>query len=118
MSTRINLTYNDKEYTLEYNKNAARNIEAQGFSLEELGSKPTIMIPLLVQGAFYKNHKMLSKNTIAEIYDHVAGKTGSEGEQGFISVLTEMYAEVINSLMEDPDEGDTEGNVATWKVLK
>lgn len=118
MSTKINLTYNDKEYILEYNKAAARSIEAQGFSLEDIGNKPTIMIPLLVQGAFYKNHRLLPKNTISEIFEHVVGKTGTENEQGFISVLTDMYAEVVNSIMEDPDEGETEGNVATWKVLK
>lgn len=117
MSTKINVTYKDRDYTLEYNKSSARSIESQGFVLEELGSKPNVMIPLLVRGAFMKNHRTIQPGTIDEIFAHITGKTGSEEEKGFITVLAEMYAEVINSLMADAEEGD-EGNVATWRVVK
>ena len=81
---------------------------------EHLSEKPATMIPLLVYGAFLKHNRGIKRALVDEIYENLVGKIGTDGEEGFISVLGEMYAETVSSLV-----GDTavdEGNAATWKV--
>jgi hypothetical protein len=116
MSTKINVTYKNKEYTLEYNRNAAQAIESQGFVLDQVEDKPSVMIPLLVHGAFMKHNRGIKRALIDEIYENIVGKIGKDGEEGFIAVLCDMYAETVNTLMDDKN-GD-EGNAATWTVTR
>lgn len=116
MATQITLTYKNDKYLLEYSRLTASAIEKQGFNIDEITSKPNIMIPLLVHGAFLKHHRDLKQKFIDEIYENLVNKTGKEGEEGFISVLAEMYAETVSTLTEETDID--EGNAATWTVNK
>ena len=116
MATQITLTYKNDKYLLEYSRLIASAIEKQGFNIDEITSKPNIMIPLLVHGAFLKHHRDLKQKFIDEIYENLVNKTGKEGEEGFISVLAEMYAETVSTLTEETDID--EGNAATWTVNK
>lgn len=116
MATQITVNYKNEDYTLEYSRFTASAIEKQGFNLDELTSKPNIMIPLLVHGAFLKHHRDLKQKMIDEIYEHLTNKMGKEGEEGFISVIADMYAETV-SVLTDETHAD-EGNVATWTVTK
>lgn len=106
--SKITLNYNDKDYTLEYNRQSVRMMESQGFVLEQISEKPVTMIPMMFSGAFYKNHRGLKRAFIDEIYDEVADKSG------LLNALMEMYAETISSLT---DEKEVEGN-AIWAVVK
>ena len=115
MSTIITVTYDKKSYDLEYSRNSVKSMEQQGFVLDQIGDKPMTMVPLLVYGAFMKNHKGIKRSLVDEIYEHIADKIG-DGENGFIQTLLEMYADTVNTLTEN-NSGD-EGNVATWKVTK
>ena len=47
---------------------------------------------------------------------NLVNKTGKEGEEGFISVLAEMYAETVSTLTDE--NAVDEGNAATWTVTK
>lgn len=116
MATQITLTYKNDKYILEYTRLTASAIEKQGFNLDEITTKPNIMIPLLVHGAFLRHHRDLKQKLIDEIYDNLVNKTGKEGEEGFISVLAEMYAETVSTLTEESTVD--EGNAATWTVTK
>ena len=116
MATQITLTYKNDKYLLKYSRLTASAIEKQGFNLDEITSKPNIMIPLLVHGAFLKHHRDLKQKFIDEIYENLVNKTGKEGEEGFISVLAEMYAETVSTLTEETDID--EGIAATWTVNK
>ena len=116
MATQITLTYKNEKYILEYTRLTASAIEKQGFNLDEITSKPNIMIPLLVQGAFLRHHRELKQKFIDEIYTNLVNKTGKEGEEGFISVLAEMYAETVSTLTDE--NAVDEGNAATWTVTK
>ena len=116
MATKITVTYKGKEYTLEYTRSTARAVEQMGYKNDELADMPVTMIPLLVYGAFMRHHRDLKQKEMDEIYDNIVGKVGKEGEEGFINVLREMYAETANTLMEDT--AVDEGNAATWKVTK
>jgi hypothetical protein len=116
MATQITLTYKNEKYTLEYSRLTAMAIEKQGFSLDELTNKPNIMIPLLVHGAFLRHHRDLKQKFIDELYANVVNKSGKDGEEGFIGVLADMYAETVSTLTEENDVD--EGNAATWTVTK
>ena len=116
MATQITLTYKNEKYVLEYSRLTASAIERQGFNLDEITSKPNIMIPLLVHGAFLRHHRELKQKFIDEIYENLVNKTGKEGEEGFISVLAEMYAETVSTLTDE--NAVVEGNAATWTVTK
>ena len=116
MSTKITVTYKSKDYLLEFSRTTAAQIESQGFVLDQVGEKPAIMIPLLVYGAFMKNNRGIKRALVDEIYENLINKVGDEGRDGFIGVLSEMYAESVSTLMSD--EPVDEGNAATWKVTK
>jgi len=105
--SKINLTYNKKDYILEYNRQSVKTMESQGFVLEELTAKPMTMIPLLFNGAFIKNHRGIKRNLMDEIFEEIGDKTA------LMEALMEMYAETLGTLT----EGSGEGN-ATWAMVK
>ena len=105
--SKITITYDKTEYTLEYSRQSVKTMEAQGFVLDELTSKPMTMIPLLFSGAFIKNHSGkdgVKRKVVDEIFDNISDKSG------LMEVLMEMYADTLATLT-DSNEG--EGN-ATW----
>ncbi len=116
MSTAIDLTYKGKDYKLEYSRNSVRQMESQGFILDQIGDKPMLMIPLLVYGAFMKNHRGIKRDLVDEIYERIIDKTGEDEKEGFLQALLEMYSETVNTLTANGSVD--EGNVATWKVTK
>nr|DAM27887.1 MAG TPA: protein of unknown function (DUF5055) [Caudoviricetes sp.] len=105
----INLSYKNKEYTLEYNRQGVTAMEAQGFNISEVSDKPMTRIPQLFYGAFTKNHRGIKRSLVDEIYDNISDKSG------LIQALVELYADTLNTLMED-SEG-SEGN-ATWEMKR
>jgi hypothetical protein len=108
--SKINLTYDKKEYVLEYNRQSVKTMENQGFVLEELTKKPANMIPMLFAGAFIKNHSGqngVKRKVIDEIFDSIKDKTE------LMEALMEMYAETLGTLT----DGNGEGNV-TWAMTK
>lgn len=106
--SKININYDGKDYVLEYSRQSVKTMEAQGFNLEEITSKPMTMIPMLFSGAFIKNHKGMKRALVDEIYEEIGDKTN------FMSALMDMYAETLSALTDDKDN---EGNVA-WAVVK
>lgn len=116
MAMQITVNYLNEEYTLEYSRNAVKQMEQQGFVLDQIGDKPMTMVPLLVYGAFAKHHKGIKRTLVDEIYANITGKIGEDGESGFVQTLLEMYAETVNVLTDN--KPSDEGNVATWKVIK
>lgn len=106
--SKIALTYEKKEYVLEYSRQSVRTMEAQGFVIDELSSKPVTMIPMLYQGAFIKNHKGIKRNLMDEIYEEISDKSG------LINALMEMYVDTMSTLMDDKEDA---GN-ATWAMVK
>jgi hypothetical protein len=108
--SKINLTYDKKDYVLEYNRQSVKTMENQGFVLEDLTKKPANMIPLLFAGAFIKNHSGkngVSRKVVDEIFDGIEDKTA------LMEALMEMYGETLGSLT----DGNGEGNV-TWAMVK
>ena len=116
MSTRITITYKQKDYDLEFTRSTAAQIEDQGFVLEQLAEKPVKMIPMLFYGAFLKHNRGIKRQLVDEIFDNLVNKTGDGEDSGLIAILAEMYAETVQTLTDS--KAVDEGNVAVWKVTK
>lgn len=106
--SKITLTYEKTDYTLEYNRQSVKQMEAQGFVLDELASKPMTMIPHLFYGAFFKNHRGVKRKVVDEIFDSISEKSA------LLEALMEMYVETMSTLT---DNTENEGNVS-WAVVK
>lgn len=101
---KITLTHGDKDYTLAYTRETARTMQSNGFDIAEIRSKPNIMIPLLFRGAFLNYHKDVKSKVVDEIFDKITDRSG------LISELIGMYQECVDSLFDEPEEGNV-----SWK---
>lgn len=98
----ITFTYENKTYTLEYDRRTVKLMERRGFNLDELGAKPLTLLPQLFWGAFQKHHRNVPQDTTDKMLDSFKDREALYGR------LTEMYTEPILTLMDDEE---SEGNV-------
>ena len=108
MNTKINLTYKDVPYTLEYDRMSIKTMEASGFVIDEFLNKPMSNVELAFAGAFIKNHRKTNQATIDEIYQ------GCPDKKKLVTTLVTMVQETYEALFDEPD-GEA-GNV-TWEVV-
>lgn len=109
MSKKIKLTYEGKEYTLEYTRNTALALEQSGFVLSDVRSKPVSSLVTLFNGAFVAKHRRLEGSVVEKIFDSLKDK------DKLLAALVGMYDETVSSLMDSSD--DDEGN-ATWEMTQ
>ena len=105
MSKQITFEYEDRAYTLEYTLRTAGQANEDGLILDQIGDKPALMIPKLVYWAFIRHQKWMTRQKSEEIYKWIRDK------QGFVTALSEMYAEAVNALIDEDDEGN-----ANWTM--
>lgn len=108
MNKKIEFEDNGEKYVLEYNREAIKIMEAQGFSINEMTSKPMTMLPLAFQGLFYKNHRKVKKSYIDECYDRFSDK------EKLIEIIGDMLAESYNSLT---DEVENDKEKLQWEIV-
>lgn len=101
----MTVTYNGKRYQVGYTRAAAQDAENAGFDVNKISSKPNVMIPLLVYYAFRTHNRKIKRQLVEEIYDQIPNR------EDFVSALVEQYADTVNTLMEDSDEGN-----AAWTM--
>lgn len=100
MATKINFTYDGRDYTLEFTRKSVKAMEDRGFVAARFAEAPMSVLPELFAGAFIANHKFLKRETIDEIFEKMTDK------QMLIDTLSRMYNEPLAALMEDGDEGN------------
>lgn len=105
MAKQIIFTYKDKEYTLEFTRASILKLEARGFDISEVKSKPMTYLPLIFAGAFLAHHPYEKKEVVDEILAQFKDK------ETLFEKLGEMYNEPIRALTEE--EGNLEWK-ATW----
>jgi hypothetical protein len=105
MSKQISFEFEKKQYTLEYTLRTAGQANEDGFILDQLGDKPALMIPKLVYWAFVRHQRGITRKQTETIYEWIKDKNG------FITALAEMYAEAVNALVDEDDEGN-----ANWTL--
>lgn len=108
MNTKINLTYKDEKYCLEFNRETVKLLEKNGFKIDEFLDKPMNNIELVFTAAFVKNHPKIKQTLVDEIYKSCPDKTK------LIVTMQQMIEETYDSLFAEPlsDEGN-----ASWEVV-
>ena len=107
MAKVLNFEYKGKEYTLEYTRESVKQMEREGFVANEIITKPMLTLPKLFSGAFKAHHKYDTKQKqIDEMFELFTNKSA------LVEKLAEMYAEPIESLMDD--ENVDSGNAIAW----
>lgn len=94
MAKQITIPYEDKEYTLEYNRKAIQRMERSGFRIGDLQDKPGTSIPQLFQGAFYMHHRSLKTEVIDDIYANLE----DDGDE-LMEALGEMYQDALLTMI-------------------
>lgn len=102
MDKKLTFTYDDKDYVLEYTKNTVRQMERSGFIANDLEDKPMTVLPTLFAGAFLANHSSVKREKIDRIYSKMGDK------KRLIAALSEMYNDTVETLLEEPEEGNVE----------
>ena len=107
MAKQLNFEYGGKEYTLEYTRESVKQMEREGFVAGDIVNKPMLTLPKLFAGAFKAHHKYDTKQKqIDEIFELFKNK------QALVEKLAEMYAEPMETLMDD--DNIDEGNAIAW----
>lgn len=105
MNKKLEFSYEGNDYTLEYDRNAIKIMEANGLKINEVESQPLTMMEILWQGAFLKNHK--SEKNVLEIYKNMKNK--SDLNAYLVSMFSETYISLIG------DNEDDSKNIE-WKM--
>lgn len=109
MAKNITITFENKEYRLEFSRRTVEQLERQGFSIADIDRKPMTALPMLFAGAFLKNHRNVKKDLIDKIYEEIPNKTD------FLGKLAEMYNEPLETLMEEPEGSEGKAQwVTSW----
>jgi hypothetical protein len=107
MAKKLEFEFNGKDYTLEYTRESIKQMEREGFSANDIVNKPMNTLPKLFAGAFKANHRYVKQNVIDEIFDKFTNK------QALIEKLSEMFAEPMEALLDDPVDS---GNAIAWET--
>lgn len=102
MSKKITFTFEEKEYTLEYTRKTVRQMEEQGFVARDVETRPMTLLPQMFAGAFLAHHRFVKPEVIERIYKAMPNK------DDLIGKLSEMYNEPIETLLDEPTEGNVE----------
>ena len=108
MAKQIVLTYEGKDYTLEFNRKIVKRMESNGFVAGDIGDMPVSGILTLFHGAFLKNHPHIRAEQTEAIWD------AQRCKDKLLVELISMYTEPVASLM---DETDADDENPTWKVV-
>lgn len=103
---KLKLNLNDKNYTLELNRDAIKWLEASGFSIEEFDKKPVTYYDLLWYSLFIANHKDVNFNLalkLMETYKESGKKVGN-----VIKFAIEEYENFMFALTDISSDGDNE----------
>lgn len=108
----VKFNHNGKEYTLEFNRKTALATERRGFQLDEIGSKPLSNIPLLVWGAFQKNHRKVTDEEAMKIFQSLSHRSE------LLNALIEDYSATYKDIFGDEESEGAEGSetLTNWEV--
>lgn len=98
--TKLNFSYEGKDYTLEFTRKTVKQMEDSGFIPSRIVDAPMTVLPDLFAGSFLANHKFTKRDLIDEIFDNMKGK------RELVDLLSKMYHEPLAALMEEGDEGN------------
>lgn len=104
----ITFEHKGTNYTLEFTRDAIKQMERSGFSIENAASQPVTSLLVLFKGAFLAHHPRTSQAVIDEIWDSLGDK------DGIFEALANLYNEPIEAMMKEPEDSKK----IAWKVTK
>lgn len=90
---------NDKEYTLEFNRDSIKFAEGRGFRLQDVDNYPMTKLPEFFWYAFRMHHPSFSLNQAEKMLDRMGGMSEAVAKR-----LGELWAVPFESLNPDGDE--------------
>lgn len=93
---KLKLKINDKDYTLEMNRDSIKWLEAMGFSIEEFDKKPITYYDLIWTSLFLANHKDVNPNSAIKLMDTYQ-KSGKNPAK-VVKFAIEEYQAFMNAL--------------------
>ena len=101
----IRFNWNGTEYIMEFDRDTAMQTE-KGFdlSMNDIRSGKLSALEALFAGSFLKHHPNMKQTTIDTIFQSMPNKTE------LFKTLVAMYSSCINTLLQEPDEG----NAISW----
>lgn len=102
---RITFNYNGTEYIMEYDRDTAIQTEkTYGLSMNDVRDGKLSAFESLFNGAFIKHHPNIKQTTLDLFWSSMPNKPE------LFRNLTMMYVNCINTLLEEPEEG----NAISW----
>lgn len=93
---KLKLKINDKDYTLEMNRDSIKWLEAMGFSIEEFDKKPITYYDLIWTSLFLANHKDVNSSLAIKLMDTYQ-KSGKNPAK-VVKFAIEEYQTFMNAL--------------------
>lgn len=104
---KLKLKINDKDYTLEMNRDSIKWLEAVGFSIEEFDKKPVTFYDLVWASLFIANHKDVNPSLAIKLMDTY--KKSGKNPAKVVRFAIEEYQAFMNALADiDSKENDEE----------
>lgn len=108
----INLTIEDKKYTLAYNLKTIKIMAQNGFDVQKISENSIATLIDLIEYAFYVHHPELTEDEIFKIISKIKGK------KKLYPILSEMFTQAFNDLVdEDKDDEDGESKNLNWGII-
>lgn len=103
----IKLKIDGKEYKLGFSKRTVRQLERNGFKIDDVGDRPTTYFPVLFYGAFLKYQPRMKEDEALSLLGKIKNMSGLS------KTLIELYQEPAEEMFEEPSEDDP--NAGTWE---
>lgn len=106
---KLKLKINEKDYTLEMNRDSIKWLEAMGFDIDEFDKKPVTYYDLIWTSLFLANHKDVNPNLalkLMETYEKSGKKPAKvvkfaiEEYQAFMNALSDIDLKEDNEELE------------------
>lgn len=93
---KLKLKINDKDYTLEMNRDTIKWLESNGFSIEDFDKKPVTYYDLLWLSLFLVNHKDVNSSLAIKLMDSY--KASGKNPAKVIKFAIEEYQSFMYAL--------------------
>lgn len=102
------LNINDKDYTLQLNRNAIKWLEANGFSIDKMEEKLLTYYDLLWTSLFIANHRDVNPNLALKLQESYVAAKGNKMLNKVIAFAIEEYQSFILALADTDSKTDEE----------
>ena len=108
---KLKVKINEKDYTLEFNRDSIKWLEANGFSIEDFDKKPLTYYDLLWYGLFLVNHKDVNPNLALKLME-------AYSKEHKVSQVVRFAIEEYNAFMYALADINSEKNDETLEIIE